>query len=513
MGGKNFKAQASGAKLLPVVFEEQVLPGSFAHALTYLLDRVDLSAFEARYRNEAGGASAYHPRVLLKIVLLAYSRGVVHSRQIEALCRRDVQFMAVSGGTRPQFSTIAGFVSNSSDQIAVLFSEVLLVCSMQGLIGREMFAIDGVKLPSNASKAKSGTRKEMAREAGKMRRAVEKLLAKHRAQDEHGDAEPEARTRELRRIERLERDAQKVSDWLKAHPKDRRGARSGIRKSNRTDHDSAKMATGKGVIQGYTAVAAVDEKHQIIVDAQAHGVGQEQELLAPVVEALEQMRTPETVLTADSGYHSKDNVKRLAAAGIDALIPDNGYRKRDARYAGQEKHRAKPDALWNKTKKVQKPKLFVPTDFQVAADRSHAICPAGKRLYRNGAHCRIGGYEAMKFTGTKRDCEKCPLRAQCLRHPQRSVVRQVAIFAGKLNPQADAAVEAMKRRVDSDLGKQMITRRFATVEPVFGNIRYTKGLDRFSLRGRKKVDGQWKLYCLVHNIEKLAKAGYGMRAQ
>jgi transposase len=513
MGSKNFKAQATCAKLLPVVFEEQVLPGSFAHALIYLLDRVELSAFEARYRNEEGGASAYHPRVLLKIVLLAYSRGVVHSRQIEALCRRDVQFMAVSGDTRPQFSTIAGFVSKSSEQIAVLFSEVLLVCSMQGLIGREMFAIDGVKLPSNASKAKSGTRKEMQREAAKMRRAVEKLLAKHQAQDERGDAEPEVRARDLRRIERWEREAQKVSDWLRSHPKDRYGARNRIRKSNRTDNDSAKMATGKGVIQGYTAVAAVDEKHQIIVEAQAHGVGQEQELLGPVVEALAPMRTPDTVLTADSGYHSKENVKRLAAAGIDAVIPDNGYRKRDARYAGQETHRAKPDPLWNKTKQVKKPKLYQPSDFQVAADHSHAICPAGKRLYRNGVRCRIGGYEAMKFTGTKRDCEKCPLRAQCLRHPQRSVVRQVAIFAGKLDPQADAPVEAMKQRVDSDLGKQMITRRFATVEPVFGNIRYNKGLDRFSLRGRQKVDGQWKLYCLVHNIEKLAKAGYGMQSQ
>jgi hypothetical protein len=119
----------------------------------------------------------------------------------------------------------------------------------------------------------------------------------------------------------------------------------------------------------------------------------------------------------------------------------------------------------------------------------------------------------MKFTGTKRDCEKCPLRAQCLRHPQRSIVRQVAIFAGKLDPHADAAVEAMKQRVDSEPGKQMIIRRFATVEPVFGNIRHNKGLDRFSLRGREKVNGQWKLYCLVHNIEKLAKSGYGIRMQ
>ncbi len=66
----------------------------------------------------------------------------------------------------------------------------------------------------------------------------------------------------------------------------------------------------------------------------------------------------------------------------------------------------------------------------------------------------------------------------------------------------------MKAKIDSERGKEMITRRFATVEPVFGNTRNNKRLDRFTLRGRTKVDGQWKLYCLVHNIEKLAHPGY-----
>lgn len=510
---KNFKPECAVGKLVPVVFEDQIRPGSFEYALCHLLNRIDSSRFEARYCNEAGGASAYHPRVLLKIVLLAYSRGVTSSRVIESLCRRDVQFMAVSGDMRPQYSTIAGFVSRSSEEIAGLFTEVLLVCSAQGLIGGEMFAIDGVKLPGNASKAKSGTRKEMQREAGKMRRAVNKLLAKHRDEDENQTTDAQTRGRELRRIERLERDAAKVSEWLRANPQDRRGARNKIRKSNRTDNDSAKMATGKGVIQGYTGVAAVDEKHQIIVEAQAHGVGQEQELLVPVVDALKPLVTEQTVITADSGYHSKDNVKALAAKEIEAFIPDNGYRKRDRRYAGQEKHRSKPDALWDKTRREKKPRLFGVEAFRIAEDRSHAICPAGKRLYRSGKRCKIGGYTAMKFKGTQRDCANCALRAQCLRHPQRTIVRQIAVFTGKLDADADAPVEAMKAKIDTDLGKQMIARRFATVEPVFGNIRHNKRLNRFSLRGQRKVDGQWKLYCLVHNIEKLAKAGYAMPGQ
>ena len=164
-------------------------------------------------------------------------------------------------------------------------------------------------------------------------------------------------------------------------------------------------------------------------------------------------------------------------------------------------------------KKVKKPTLFQASEFRIAEDRSHAICPAGKRLYRNGAHCKIGGYQAIKFTGAQRDCGNCAQRAQCLRHPQRSTVRQVAFLTGKLDPGADAPVEAMKAKIDTDLGKQMITRRFATVEPVFGNIRHNKRLNRFTLRGQRKVEGQWKLYCLVHNIEKLAKAGYGVQRQ
>jgi hypothetical protein len=70
--------------------------------------------------------------------------------------------------------------------------------------------------------------------------------------------------------------------------------------------------------------------------------------------------------------------------------------------------------------------------------------------------------------------------------------------------------DRMKLKIHSDPGRQMITRRFATVEPVFGNLRGNKRLDRFTLRGRKKVDGQWKLYSLIHNIEKLVHHGYGM---
>lgn len=506
-----FKPVEKGLLLLPVDLAQQIVPGSFEYALCYLVDHeLDLTELRGRFKNDEQGASAYDPAVLIKIVLLAYSRGIVGSRKIEAACRQNILFMAVSGDSQPHFTTLAAFVSDLGETAAKLFAQVLLVCDRQGLIGREMFAIDGVKLPSNAAKAKSGTRADFQHQAEKMEQAALAMLAQHRDSDA---APPSARDsqREAQQLERLQREAAQLREWLKAHPEDRPGVKGGLRLSNLTDNESAKMATGKGVIQGYTGVAAVDEAHQIIVEAQAHGTGSEQELLVPMVEATQAYRTPETAYTADAGYHSEAGLKQLAQAQVDAYIPDTGYRRRDPRYADQAKHKAKPDPLYDKRPQSSQPnqaRCFKPEDFHFDAAAKTCTCPAGKRLYGNGSNCTIKGVHAIKFQGAKQDCEPCPLRRQCLRTPDKTPTRQVSFFLGNA-PGHESHTARMKAKIDSPLGKAMITRRFATVEPVFANLRHNKRLDRFTLRGKTKVDGQWKLYCLTHNIEKLAHHGYG----
>ena len=161
-----YKTIDTSPRFLAVDLEAQLLPGTFEHALNHLLDHeIDLSAFDARFNNDDTGASAYPPAMLLKVVLLAYSRGIVSSRAIERACREHVTFIALSGDTCPHFTTIAGFISGLADLIGKVFQQVLLVCDAQGLIGREMFAIDGVKLPSNASKERSGTRADFQHQA------------------------------------------------------------------------------------------------------------------------------------------------------------------------------------------------------------------------------------------------------------------------------------------------------------------------------------------------------------
>ena len=140
---------------------------------------------------------------------------------------------------------------------------------------------------------------------------------------------------------------------------------------------------------------------------------------------------------------------------------------------------------------------------------SSSTCPAGKQLYRNGQNCKHNGFIAIKFQGAQQDCQPCTHRNKCLRKPDKTQTRQVSFFQGKAEDAETSYTDRMKARIDSEAGRAQYSRRFATVEPVFGNLRHNKQLNRFTLRGQKKVDGQWKLMCLVHNIEKLAHHGYG----
>ena len=266
--------------LVPVDLARQLLPGTFEHAVNQLLDHaIDLSGFDARVRNDETGAPAYPPAMLLKVVLAAYAHGVVSGRGSERLCQEHVTFIALCGDQPPHCTTIAECVSTLGDDIARVFAAVVTICDHEGLIGRQMFAIGGVKLPSNASKRRSGARADFERQATKREATARVILTRHRALDALPTASPLAE-KERRRVARLEQDAAALRAWLTRHPEERLGPKGTLRQSNRTDNESTKMATGKGVIQGYTGATAVDAKHQIVVEAQAHGTGSEQEVLA-----------------------------------------------------------------------------------------------------------------------------------------------------------------------------------------------------------------------------------------
>jgi hypothetical protein len=338
--------------------------------------------------------------------------------------------MALCGDAAPSYTHIAKFVRELGDQIKPLFTQVLITCDRMGLIGKEPFAIDGVKLPSNASKERSGTHAELLHRAERLDKAAAKIINAHCEQDQ-GKGEQKLDQRRQTQLDRIRKEAQAMREFValivvKGQPK--RNTKGIELKSNVTDNQSAKMATSNGVIQGYSAQAAVDSSHQVIVAADVLGSGSEQAALLPMVALSKPYATSATVITADAGYHSNENVEALHAQNIPAMIADNAMRKRDERLLDQAKHKGKPDPLYDKTKRETKAKLFRPQDFTHDPEKNTCVCPAGKPMHSNGAHCVVNGRTHHKFTGSKGNCEPCELRTQCLRTPEKTVVRQVAIF-------------------------------------------------------------------------------------
>lgn len=498
-------------QFIPVFFSKQILPGTFEFALNQLIDeRMDLAIFDTRFRNDETGAPAYDPRILLKIILFAYSRGITSSREIAKCCEENIIFMALSANTRPHFTTLADFISSTDKEVVKLFQEVLLVCDNAGLIGREMFAIDGCKLPSNASKEWSGTKKEFKNKAVKLERAIERIVKRHRQLDSDDPAVRENKDKDKQYIESLDKHLKKIQEWLRDND-DKRGSKGSIIKSNITDNESAKMQTSKGVIQGYNGLTVVDSKEQIIVAAEAYGHSHEQATLEPMLEQTRQnlkgtSKDMEDVfstakLTADSGFHSEENMKMLADNEIDAYIADPHMRSRDPRFdhAGRYKTRAKKE---RKRRNPDKHK-FTPDDFIFDPDFRFCHCPAGKRLYRSGHKIKMGNYEATKFTAPQSACISCSLRSQCLRKPEKTLVRQVAYFHGRLPKAKESCITKMKRKIDSAIGQMIYRGRIGTAEPPFAQIRHIMKLNRFSHRGKTKVNSQWLLFCSVYNLKRL----------
>jgi transposase len=508
------KYDYSQAKLLPVSFHKQIQPGSFEFTLSYLIDhKVDLSIFDDLYCNDATGASAYNPAILLKVILLAYSRGIISSRDIERACEENVIFMALSADTRPHFTTISNFISNMKQQVLDIFSDVLLYCNEIGLIGKNMFAIDGCKLPSNASKEWSGTQKHLRHKKEKMEKAIRYIMEKHRNADSADKADINIKEQESQYIETLNRRIKKLENFLKAN-KDKIGKSGKAINSNITDNESAKMKTSHGVIQGYDGVIAVDAKNQVIVHAEAFGEAQEHNLLKPMVDAVRENFHAignkgdvcmKAKLTADAGFNNEANMKMLAENRIDGYVADNQFRKRDPKFAdvGKYKERSRKE----RAKKNGSSHTFLTKDFKFSEDLSYCICPAGRRLYRNGAAIYSKGLHSVRFRGPQSSCLPCHLRANCLRNPQGQGTRQVSYFTGRTDGATVNYTQRMKTKIDSEQGRSIYSKRIGTVEPVFANIRHILKLNRFTMRGREKVNTQWKLFSIVHNMLKIHRFG------
>lgn len=461
---------------IPVCLKDQLLPGTLEYTIHTLVEnKINMSVFDAKYRNDETGCPAYNPKILLKIVLFGLARGKTSSRKIEAACKENIIFMALTCCQTLDHSTIAAFVTSMKKEIDSIFIDILLFCDNNGLLGGTTFSIDGCKLPGNASKEMSGTFEQLENKKSRLEKRLEKLIDEY----QQNDAKEKPK--------KVEKKIQKIDQFLQDNePKP--GRKKKENKSNVTDNDSHMMKTSHGNIQGYNAQAIVDSKHQVIVFADAGNSSQDDEHASLMIEGAKQNLQAigkdehcleNTNVLCDTSYFSLINFRTLIKEKINGYIPDPSFRKRDSRL-------------------IDGDPVFSIVDFSYISEHDTYICPAGKKL-RHFYDKKINGKKAYRcYIASENNCSACHYRHRCLAS-KTAKKRWLRVFFNKLD--AEFAKEMIKK-IDTDQGRKIYSQRLGMVEPVFGNIRTQKRMDRFTLRGKTKVNIQWKLYCLVHNIEK-----------
>jgi transposase len=230
--------------MVPVSLEEQLIPGTLEYTIHHVVEEhLDVSMFEDRYCNDDTGRKAIDPKVLIKIVLFGYSRGMISSRSLERACRENITFMALACGHKPDHSTIAAFVSSIDKEIESLFTKVLLICEEEQLLGGTHFSLDGLKLSSNAAKEWSGTFSDLKKKQEALERKVKEAVREHRETDkgESGKSDSDRVKRE-KRIKRLQQKADRIEKFLSEN-EPKIGSRGKEIQSNVTDNESATLTT------------------------------------------------------------------------------------------------------------------------------------------------------------------------------------------------------------------------------------------------------------------------------
>ena len=451
--------------LLPPSLQDWLPESHLARFIAELVPGLDLSKIYGFYgRRDGRGKAAYHPVMMVRVLVYGYCVGVMSSRRVERASYDDIAFRYLCADQHPDHDTIAAFRQQHLPVLAQLFTQILQLCNKAGLVKLGHVAIDGTKVQANASKHKAMSYDRMEEKEKQLKAEVEKLLAQAAETDAAEDAlygkgnrgdeltgELARRESRLKKIAEakaaLEQEARERAEAAKKVAEDKleerrkkeeaRGKKFGGRppqipnpeqarpeaqaQRNFTDPESRIMPDGahKGAfMQAYNAQIAVDSAAQIIVAAELTQESNDKQQLAPMLERVEQNlgAKPEAV-SADAGYCSEAQLTDKRVEGIELYVA-----------TGKQKHG------------LPEPGDVVPP--------------------------------------------------------------------GELAVASDSAVERMKQKLRTEPGRAVYKMRKAIVEPVFGQIKAARGIRAFLLRGLVKVSAEWKLICAAHNLLKMFRSGY-----
>jgi transposase len=456
--------------------------------LNKILDEMDLSCFDGKYRNDITGAAAIEPRILLKVILYCYSLGIISSRKIAKMCEINLVVKALSGDTVPHYTTISNFISGMEEEAHTVFSKVVTVCYKLGLVGGKTFAIDGCKLSSNASKEWSGTKKELRKKYEQIKKQIKRVIAEHKENDRRGVVDGV-------KVKDLNHKAQRILEFLEGNG-EKQGVGGKEVKSNVTDNESGKIKGPHGMIQGYNGIAAADGKNQVVIAAEVLGSVAEGQSFPGMLDKLEtEMKEisgkeepfKKALVLADTGYFSEDNLQAAKERGVEVIIPDPQFRNRDEQLKEGERRKGK--------------ERYDERSFKYMKEGDYYICPARKKLvFRK--YVKLNRNEGKKYDSTVTQCRGCPHWEKCIRGKKKQY-RTLYIPVSKYGENLS---QKMREKIDKPKQRKRYSQRMQIIEPVFSDIEYCKGMDRFTMRGKKKVQIQWELYCAVHNIGKCTMA-------
>ena len=330
---------------------------------------LDLTAIFASYEEERG-YPPYHPAMMVALLLYGYSRGVYSSRQLERACEERVDFMAVTGMSRPDFHTIAAFRRRHLAALGGLFVQVLKLCREAGLVKLGHVALDGTKIKANASRHRAMSYGRMHEAEAKLQAEVAAWFARADAADvaedgthgsARGDELPDWVADKQQRLERLraakaaleaeakappapsDDDGPGPSTGMVDHGKPKRAPDGGPpdrAQRNFTDPDSRILKTADGIVQGYNAQIAVDGDHQIILAHRLQTNAADRGALVPLVKAIRRdLRDRPQELSADAGYCDEANLAFLVRRRIAAYLAPGRIRHATGDPAGKRRPR------------------------------------------------------------------------------------------------------------------------------------------------------------------------------
>jgi transposase len=480
-----------------------------ARLIDLAVDKINPTIFSSMY--PGGGRPPYHPQMMLKVILYAYSIRIYSSRQIAKQLKENIIFMWLSGEQQPDFRTINRFRSERMKEVIYeTFFSVVDLLHEEGLVKLEDYFLDGTKIEANANKYTFVWRKSTEKYDKKLDEKFQQIvLGIEQVMKEDEEAEQnldlEEKLEELpitsekiadtvkKLEERLERDPknkplkkakrQLEKDLLPRKQKyEEQKATFGERNSySKTDNDATFMRMKEDHMKngqlkpGYNV--QIGTENQFIIGFSLHQRAGDPGCLIPHLDLLEKYNRPKPKsVIADSGYGSEENYTHCEKAEIEALIKYNTFDKEQTKAWRQQIGRVE--------------------NMTYDEELDEWICSNGKRLIfqYESRKKSDNGYDSVKRTYRCTECFNCPFQTSCAKNKDTKTV-QVSVENQKQRKE-------VRERLSTEEGERKYRKRKIEVEPVFGQIKHNQGFKRFALRGLSKNTTDWGLICVAHNLMK-----------